>query len=229
MGHHYYVQQGEYLAQIARANGFASYKPIWEAPENSDLKEKRKNPNILLPGDKLFIPDKETREESVATDQKHRFEARVEKLILRVMLMGLKKEPLAGHECALVVEGDSEQITTGGDGKLEKTIPATAGAGKLTDRGKPGPGLRVEREIPLKIGNLDPVTEISGQIGRLNNLGYLAGDLPDHALAPEEEDLLRHAPEFLSAVEEFQCDFGLKVDGMCGKNTQSKLVEVHGC
>jgi len=33
---------------------------------------------------------------------------------------------------------------------------------------------------------------------------------------------------FLSAVEEFQCDNGLTVDGDCGPNTQAKLKEVHG-
>jgi murein L,D-transpeptidase YcbB/YkuD len=31
------------------------------------------------------------------------------------------------------------------------------------------------------------------------------------------------------AVEEFQCDHGLKVDGVGGPDTQNKLKEVHGC
>ena len=32
-----------------------------------------------------------------------------------------------------------------------------------------------------------------------------------------------------SAVEEFQCDHGLTVDGKCGSLTQAKLKKVHGC
>jgi peptidoglycan hydrolase-like protein with peptidoglycan-binding domain len=34
---------------------------------------------------------------------------------------------------------------------------------------------------------------------------------------------------FRSAVEEFQCDHGLTVDGDCGAQTQAKLLSVHGC
>jgi hypothetical protein len=72
--------------------------------------------------------------------------------------------------------------------------------------------------IPFKIGDLDPVLETSGQVARLNNLGYFAGDLsnPDPAT-------------FQSAVEEFQCDKSLTVDGICGPATQAKLSQVHGC
>jgi peptidoglycan hydrolase-like protein with peptidoglycan-binding domain len=41
----------------------------------------------------------------------------------------------------------------------------------------------------------------------------------------DEEDEAR----FKSAVEEFQCDHGLAVDGKCGPKTQAKLEEIHGC
>jgi murein L,D-transpeptidase YcbB/YkuD len=34
---------------------------------------------------------------------------------------------------------------------------------------------------------------------------------------------------FLSAVEEFQCDHGLTVDGKCGPATQARLKQAHGC
>jgi peptidoglycan hydrolase-like protein with peptidoglycan-binding domain len=71
------------------------------------------------------------------------------------------------------------------------------------------------------------VDEVSGQIGRLNNLGYDAGELDSPVASPEQE---RHRSEhFRSAVEEFQCDHGLLVDGICGARTQAKLEEIHGC
>lgn len=53
---------------------------------------------------------------------------------------------------------------------------------------------------------------ISGQSGRLTNLGYFSGDVNQ----PEPAD-------FKSAVEEFQCDHGLAVDGICGPITQASL------
>ena len=37
------------------------------------------------------------------------------------------------------------------------------------------------------------------------------------------------SPEFEMAVEEFQCDQGLKVDGICGPQTQAKLKKLYGC
>jgi len=223
------VAQGETLSGIARQHGFSSYKTLWDAAENKELKDKRKNPNILFPGDQLFIPDKETKDETRATDKKHRFELQAESLKIRIELMGLKNAPSAGHECTLTVEADSHELTTKADGILEQTISEQAKTGKIIDRGKPGEEFRIEREIPLKIGHLDPVEKVSGQIGRLNNLGYIAGDIPGHTLTSAEEEKIRKTPQFLSAVEEFQCDFGLKVDGDCGANTQAKLVKVHGC
>jgi N-acetylmuramoyl-L-alanine amidase len=223
------VAQGEFLAKIARNYGFTNWQTIWDAPENKDLKDKRKNPNILFPGDKLVIPDKETREETKATEQKHKFELQTEPLKVRIVLMGLKSKPLEGHECTLTIESDSEKITTKSDGKLEMTVTEKASQGRLVDLGKPGPQFRTERQIPLRIGDLDPVDKVSGQIARLNNLGYAAGDIPDHTLTENEEDTIRKSLPFRSAVEEFQCDFSLKVDGICGEKTQKKLEQVHGC
>jgi|SRR5882724_1729742 len=229
MGNIHIVEQGEFLSGIARLHGFASYKTIWDAPENQELKDKRKNPNILLPGDKLFIPDKETKEEARGSEKKHRFEFQGESIKLRIELMGLKNEPLAGHECSLSVEGDTIELTTKADGILEQIISNKAQTGKIVDRGKPGAEFPTEREIPLKIGHLDPADQVSGQIGRLNNLGYNAGENPDHTLTANKEETIKKSPQFLSAVEEFQCDFALKVDGVCGANTQAKLVKAHGC
>ena len=231
MGKTHFVAQGEYLAKIARAYGFADFHTIWDAPENKDLKEKRKNPNILYPGDKLVIPDKEIREESRATEKKHKFELQGEKLKLRIQLLDFKNKPVEGHKCTLIVEGKPKEFQTGSDGMLEEEIAPDQGAGKVQDRGKPDPNqpFQAPLEIPLRIGHLDPVDKVPGQIARLNNLGYNAGEVPEHTLTDDEEEKLPKSPQFLSAVEEFQCDFGLKVDGICGKNTQEKLVKVHGC
>jgi nucleoid-associated protein YgaU len=51
------VVQGEYLSKIARSYGFSDYRTIWEHPKNAALKQARQNPNVLFPGDRLFIPD----------------------------------------------------------------------------------------------------------------------------------------------------------------------------
>jgi peptidoglycan hydrolase-like protein with peptidoglycan-binding domain len=59
---------------------------------------------------------------------------------------------------------------------------------------------------------------VAGQQARLSNLGYFTGDIDG-----------TDGPEFQMAVEEFQCEQKLTVDGICGPKTQAKLKEVYGC
>lgn len=203
------VKQGEYLALIAAKYGLDSYKSIWDYPENSELKSKRKNPNILYPDDELFIPEKNPKQESIDTDQRHRFRAHgyVNKLCL--LIKDAEQQPVANTDCQLTVESNSFQLTTDSEGKIETQIPTTATSGKIDIQNV---------SIPISIGHLDPLDKPSGWQARLNNLGYIVG-IPD----PADEQ------QILCAVEEFQCDYGLEVDGECGPLTQQKLKEVHGC
>jgi peptidoglycan hydrolase-like protein with peptidoglycan-binding domain len=72
--------------------------------------------------------------------------------------------------------------------------------------------------VALLVGDLDPVEEVSGQLARLQNLGYYAGKIGGG-----------DAMAVRSAIEEFQCDNKLTVDGICGPETQARLIAVHGC
>jgi|HubBroStandDraft_4_1064222.scaffolds.fasta_scaffold03438_3 hypothetical protein len=216
MEDYYTVKQGDHLSKIAKDNGFTDYTVIWDHPNNSDLKKQRQNPNILLPGDQLFIPDMEQKQESGATDKKHTFTVDKKTLKLRLVLEDFYEKPIAGAQCALLVDGQVYQLTTDGNGKLEQEIPLDAKEGTLTIRGDQTPF--ANEVLPIRIGHLDPVEEISGQVGRLNNLGYSAGKID----GSDEQ-------AFSSAVQEFQCDNGLTVDGICGAQTQAKLKQVCGC
>ncbi len=216
MADYYTVEQGDHLSKIAKDNGFPDYTVIWDHPSNSDLKKQRQNPNILLPGDQVFIPDKEEKQESGGTDKRHTFTVDKKTLKLRLVLEDIYEKPIAGASCALLVSGQTFQLTTDGQGKLEQEIPLDATEAYLVIRGDQTPFK--DDVIPIKIGHLDPVDELSGQIARLNNLGYFAGDVTETDQDASE-----------SAVEEFQCDHGLKVDGDCGPKTQAKLKQIHGC
>ena len=57
----YTVVQGDYVSRIAAQQGFAGYSKIWNHPNNAELKNLRQNPEVLYPGDVLFIPDREDR------------------------------------------------------------------------------------------------------------------------------------------------------------------------
>ena len=216
MSDYHTVQQGEHMSSIAKLYGFLDYRTLWNHSQNAQLKATRQNPNVLFPGDTVFVPDREQRVVPKPTDQRHKFKLKAPGLKLRVILEDQYEKPIANAACALAIDGEYRRITTDGDGKIEQDIPRDArGAVVIIQDGQTPFD---STEIPIQIGDLDPVEEVSGQRGRLTNLGYLAAD------AAEDDD-----DTFRSAVEEFQCDQGLAVDGICGPVTQAKLKQVHGC
>ena len=215
------VVQGDHLSKLAEQYGFSDYRTIWDHPENAALKSKRKDPNILLPGDTVFIPELKQRTEEKAVDQKHTFEKRQVPLMLRLDLVRSYDKPVADTPCDLFVDFVQFSLTTDGDGLVEQKIPKTAQQALLVVKDKvqiKGNDIPVFFQVPVRIGHLDPLDEPSGQMVRLANLGY-------YRLEGEDLD----EDEFRSAVEEFQCEHGLAVDGICGPQTQAKLKVVHGC
>lgn len=214
------VVQGEHLSSIAKKYGFPSYKLIWDHPQNAALKKERQNPNVIFPGDKVFIPDARPKQLERTTGQSHRFVLKTDKLTLRLVLEDLYKEPIDNADCEITVEGQVFKLKTDAKGKVEQEIAPDAHAATLTIKDPRTPNNGVA--IPIRIGEMDPVDKESGQKARLTNLGYFAGPIEGQA-AQENQALFR------SAIEEFQCEHGLSVDGMCGPATQAKLKQMHGC
>ena len=203
------VEQGDFIARLAEKYGFLHHETIWNYGANKDLKALRKTPNVLYPGDVVEIPERTDKVENCQTTRVHTFTIPKDKLQLRLVFKDYVYDPIAATECTISVDGNGEKKTTDGDGRVETPINTSAKTAELT--------IRDHSQIAL-IGHLDPVTESSGQIARLNNLGYHAGPIEEPIA-----DMLR------SAIEEFQCDHKpLKVDGVCGSKTQAKLEEVHG-
>jgi N-acetylmuramoyl-L-alanine amidase len=220
MGTYHTVVQGEYLSGIAKKYGFSSHKKIWDHAQNAELKKQRQNPNVIFPGDQLFIPDKSEKKETRSTGQRHQFVLKTEKLKLRLVLEDLYEKPIANAQCVLRIDNEPFQMTTDEQGKIEKDIKPGVRSAVLTIK-DPETAIN-DVLVPIRIGHLDPVDKVSGQKARLNNLGYFAGPL-------EKQSDEENKAMFLSAIEEFQCDHGLAVDGKCGAATQAKLKQVHGC
>jgi len=210
------VKQGEYIALIAAQYGFSNWQDIWNLPQNSALKNQRQNPNVLCPGDQVYVPDLEVKNTPKPTDNTHKFTLTTTTLKLRLTLQDMYEKPIANAKCVLSLNGNTINVTTDGSGNITQTIPSTTQNGVLVILDSQTPFNNVQ--IPLLVGGLDPVTEVSGQKTRLQNLGYAL----DVAGSPGDDGLE-------SAVEEFQCDNGLTVDGICGPVTQAKLKQVYGC
>ncbi|MCI0329966.1 MAG: peptidoglycan-binding protein [candidate division Zixibacteria bacterium] len=209
------VKQGECLSSIAQKYGFPDWKKIYNHPENKDFKEKRPNPNVLYPGDKIFIPDKEEKEESCGTESKHTFKVKRLKTWLRLALKDEKGDVFAGKKYKLAVGGQLYEGTTDSDGLIEHQIPADEEAGKLTVwLNEDGSGEGVTWN--LKIGHLDPIEEVSGVQARLNNLGFNCGAV-DGIFGPKTKE----------ALKAFQSSVGLEISGQIDQATRDQLCQLH--
>jgi hypothetical protein len=117
------VVQGDHLSSIAHAHGFKDYKLIWDHPENAALKQKRQNPNVLFPGDKLVIPDKDTTPVDAPTDKRHTFTLKTTPLKLQLKLAGVYDKPLASIPCDLLLPKGPVELISDSEGKIENPIP----------------------------------------------------------------------------------------------------------
>ena len=207
------VKQGECIESIAFEKGFF-WETVWDDSQNAELKRVRKNPNALLPGDKVFVPEKQEKEASGATEQKHRFRRKGVPALLRIILLSSKNgEPHANKPYTLVI--DDNQVfsqTTDARGKLEHGIPPNAVKGRLIV----GEGEDREEYI-LDLRHLDPTRAPTGVQARLSNLGYNTGNI-DGEIGPKTR----------SALRRFQKDHGLKETGEPDESTLDKLKEVYG-
>lgn len=201
------IVRHECINSIAARYGF-HWRDVWEHPDNQAIRELRKNPNLLCPGDTIAVPTPRPGSQSLASGQQHRMVVRVgAKLRIRLQDRG---EPISGAY-ALEVGGRRLEGELDGDGQLEQPIPATATRATL---------LLVERNevVELLLGDLDPADTPAGAIERLVNLGLFT-DRSVRALTPE----VRHVLLLVQREE------GLEATGELDEATADVLVRWHGC
>ena len=201
------VSQGDSIPSIAKESGhFAD--TIWNHPNNAEIKAKRKNPNILYPGDDIFVPAIRRKDFSCATDMRHSFKRRgvPAKLKIQLFLLG---EPRANEEYTLILDDQIIRGKTDADGNIEAFIPPNCKGGVLKLNGG-------KEEYPVRVGHLNPIDTVSGVKQRLNNLGYNCGDETE-----EETDAV------IEAVIQFQKDHGLEPTGQFDDATRAKLESLH--
>src|SRR5690348_2619864 len=94
MPQQYRVKQGDCISSIAAQFGHV-FDTVWNYGDNADLKERRKDPNVLYPGDVVVIPDKTERLEDRGTDGHHKFTAKAAPTFIHLRLL-LDDQPRAG-------------------------------------------------------------------------------------------------------------------------------------
>jgi len=187
-----------------------TWERVWHGENNSELRKKRGSPNILLPGDSVYIPDLSEKQIDGSTEQKHTFRKKgtPARLILRLKrngkVLGLKPYTLA-------IDGKSFKGETDSEGRIDVKVLPNARKGKLMLND-------CSETYDLILGGLDPSDQVSGVQVRLHNLGFAPGSI-DGIVGP-----LTNA-----AVRKFQQQAGAKVDGIVGSETRKHLEDEYGC
>lgn len=202
------IAPGDCIDLIAEKYGLLP-ETIWEHENNADLKTLRVDRNVLLPGDKLYIPTKTNSFELACDQTKHRFRR---KAVPAKFRMQVKKngEPRSNLAYELYIDNSSFTGQTDNNGFLEHIIAPGAEKGKLvlTDKNE---------SYELKLGHLDPLDSIQGVQQRLQNLGFYTG------LIDGEKGIKTRG-----AIQFFQKNKGLIINGEIDAKLTDALKVAHG-
>ncbi|MFO0553319.1 MAG: peptidoglycan-binding domain-containing protein [Polyangiaceae bacterium] len=209
------VAQGDCIASIADRYGFHDPAALFDHADNAALKALRKLGSVLLPGDRVVIPERaEKWQESCATGKVHSFTLKRPVVHLRVLVRWTNGDPIAGKRYVLKVEGRPDvEGTTGSDGLVEAEVPAAALRGEIHVHWD-GADVNWPLVLPVHIGHLDPLDTPTGVQGRLANLGYgceITGELADTR----------------DALAAFQREEGLEPTGELDDKTRDALRSRH--
>lgn len=163
------VVQGECIDSISLQEGIPSDR-IWSFSGNQKLKADRKDLNVLLPTDKVVIPDPVSNwVEGKATSNTHQFrlKPRLREYRIRALLAGTA--PKALEYTSVEVDGKKMDTTASGEWIVcQMPLNAAKAVIQIKDWGS----------YEVELGNLDPLDTPSGKERRLQDLGYFDG-LPE--------------------------------------------------
>jgi hypothetical protein len=205
----YIVRQGDHLARLAHLLGFDAAK-VWNDPKNAELKARRGDGHIQNPGDILYIPVEPKAALPIQRGVENRYVARIPVMETRLKLAD-DKGPFANEPFVLEGAGDPITGTTDGDGRLSFTHRVTTRTVTLSLPGR-------RRCMLLRLGDMDPLSELTGVQKRLAQLGLFHGE-PNGAF----DEATR------TAVTTFQQSKGLPADGALDDATLKALEEAYGC
>jgi hypothetical protein len=162
------IRAGDYLDSLAFRHGFDADE-VWAHAKNADLAAVR-DPNILAPGDILYIPaNAEPRGQDVTSCTVNNYVAKVPLTTVHLVFLDKAGKPIAGEP--FEVEGAAkppDPRKTKGDGSVICEVSVLTRSITFTF-----PSLK--QRFLVQIGFLDPLdgeSDTSGLCGRLGNLAY---------------------------------------------------------
>ena len=205
-GQFHTVERGESLSLIGRRLRIP-WKKIWEHAENAELRKKRGNPNILHPGDRLYIPDLKVHEVDCAPNRSHKFRTSGA-VWIRIAVVGLDHKPVSGVAYRFLFDDIKQpERKTNGKGIAEAELPS----------GVRDVQLRLPwATLPVRVAELAPAHTIRGIQQRLQNLGFDPGSIDGI-----------DGPDTARAISEFQVQEGIPVTGKPDQELIRRLRSVH--
>lgn len=207
---HHTVERGDCISSLAHASGHR-WRTIWEHAENAALRDVRDDPDVLNPGDRVFIPALRYQEATCPSGATYRFEHREAGARLRLVVRDGNRRPMPGLDYLLDVDGVLASGALDDAARIDEPIPPNAKAGvlELYDRTR-----TLLARMGFRLGEMDPVTTERGVAERLQNLGFGACD---------ESDALTDAIAHFQALH-----LGPEhVTGEMNDETRAKLIEVY--
>jgi N-acetylmuramoyl-L-alanine amidase len=190
---------------------------LYDHPENAELRRLRPNPNVLMPGDTLHIPDPTPAGLPVETGRWNTFVVRLPGSLFRLHLVDDDPErtPFAHARFKLEVGGQTHEGETDGAGRLEVRVPLDAEDGTLTLWLSDDAEDSVQ--WPVKVNHLDPADALTGAQARLHHLGFDCGALDGE-----------HGDKTENALRAFQATHGIDEEEALGPRTRTQLERLHG-
>jgi putative peptidoglycan binding protein len=192
------------------------WQTIWDHPNNQALKQKRADPEVLLAGDAVFIPELRPKKVAVPTRRVSVFKRKGVPVQVRFRVQDVRGKVLPNLRYELRVGEHVYSGVTDSDGKLEQFVAPTAQEGVLTVFND-HPAYPARMQWTLQIGHLDPIDTLAGVQARLANLGFDLGDERD-AEGPRTE----------AALRAFQKSNGIEPTGRIDGATRDKLRSAYG-
>lgn len=179
---HHEVTQGDTTVRLAFAAGH-HWSTVWQHGQNASLRQLRKHHNVLLPGDRLFIPAIRPRQVSKPTDATHQFVRKGIPEKFNLQFLDYDNKPLSNAPYILTLDGFASTGNLDGDGWLRVFVRPDVRSGRI----EVGPHGSLAA-CDLHFGNLDPLSTLTGIQARLRNLGLYDGPIDG-----ETNDLLKEA------------------------------------
>ena len=125
------VKPGDCFSSLAKKNGFFNYLTLYKRGTNSEIRKKRKNPNMLVEGDVLKIPSKRQKKAAIPLDDEITFVVDRQVTKIRLAVLDVEDKTIDLTDCKLVVGPLTKTDKPTPAGLIEGEIDPTVKAGTL--------------------------------------------------------------------------------------------------